>query len=305
MQSNTCRPFNLSRLTIMIASVVVWFPGPAAFSASPAEQRVLDLRTELINVANDIDTGVEEILDLIIPLTDTQETGNKVAQMKQSTIDSLRKVIDYYVSERQKIEGELARPAASLTKDQMVSQVEVIDEKVDERIDEIMRISASLAESKDVEKYEHDFNPYTEIYNQRVSDEYKQNQKVQRRVVATRSDLGEGLKKSIQTLKERLNRYERLLSYQVGPANKAAIGKLIEETKGRISQREEQLASLGEIAGDAGTRAIGKSEFQIINQKLNDDKASIRSSFELMRRLKGEYDSALVRYNNSLRMSAP
>jgi len=291
----------ISRLAILVTTTSLWLSSPSAFSVTPAEQNVLDLRAELVNVIGDIDTGVEEILDLIIPLTDTQETGNKVAQMKQSTIDSLRKVIDYYVSERQKLEGELARPASTLTKEQMVNQVGVIDDKVDQRIDEIMRISASLAESKDVEKYEHDYDPYNEIYNRRVTDEYKQNQRVQRRVVATKGDLGDGLKKSIQTLKERLNRYERLLTYQVSPENKEAIGTLVADTKNRIAQREEQLSSLGETSGEAGTRAIGKSEFQIINQKLNDDKASIRASFDLMRRLKGEYDSALVRYNNSRR----
>ena len=263
---------------------------------------MLALREELVKISGDIDAGVENILDLIMPLTDSLETGNKVTQLKQDAMMGLRKAIDYYTTERQKLEGDLSRPVANLTKEQMANQVGAIDEKVDLRINEILRLSASLAENQEVEKYEHTFDPYSEIYNRRVTDEYKQNQKVQRRVVDTRDNLTAGLEKSVAALKERVTRYERLLSYQVNEDNAAAIRSLIEESKTRLANREAQLTNLGTAYGEAGSKAIGKDEFKVVMQMITEQKAEIRSSFDLLRRIKTEYDTALVRYNNAQRM---
>jgi hypothetical protein len=269
----------------------------------PQGEKVMALREELTKISADIDAGVEDILDLIIPLTDSTDTGNKVTQLKQESMMALRKTIDYYATERQKLDGELARTASGMTKEQMATQVEVIDEKIDQRVNEILRISASLAENQDVEKYEHTYDPYSEIYNRRVTDEYKQNQKVQRRVVDSRDKLTESLQKSITTLKERVNRYERLLPYQTSESNKVAINQLIEETKARISDRETQLQTLGSSYGQStGSNAIGDDEFKVVVKMITEKKAEIRSSLDLMRRVKSEYDNALIRYNNARRL---
>ena len=296
------RLFSIARLftSLMLLSLVA--TAQTDMEQTPEGKRVLALREELVKISGDIDAGVENILDLIMPLTDSLETGNKVTQLKQDAMMGLRKAIDYYTTERQKLEGDLSRPVANLTKEQMANQVGAIDEKVDLRINEILRLSASLAENQEDEKYEHTFDPYSEIYNRRVTDEYKQNQKVQRRVVDTRDNLTAGLEKSVAALKERVTRYERLLSYQVSEDNAAAIRSLIEESKTRLANREAQLTSLGTAYGEAGSKAIGKDEFKVVMQMITEQKAEIRSSFDLLRRIKTEYDTALVRYNNAQRM---
>lgn len=274
-------------------------PAPAQETQpqSASEKRVADLRTQILETSAEIDQGVEEILDLIIPLRDTVETGNKVTQLKQQSIESLKKAIDFYVLQRQKLEGELARPVSGLTKEQMATQVSVLDEKVDDRINDILRISASLAESKDVEKYEYSYNYDTDVSNRRVTDEYRLNRKVQSRVVDTKGKLDEALKRSIQTLKQRVDRYERLLPYQVSEENRSAVSSLIAETRARITEREQQLAGLADNSEGAGERPIGNAELKVITQLIDDQKAEIRASFDLMRRLKGEYDAALSRLN--------
>ncbi len=277
-----------------------------AQQAPPAdryEQRVADLRGELLAVSQDIDEGVDRILSLIIPLADSKDTGNKVTQLKQSTIESLRKVIDYYASERQKLEGDLARSTAALTKPQMAGQVEVIDEKIDQRIDDILRISESLARNQEIEKYDTWYDYEHDDIDQVINDDYRQNLKVQRRVVDTRGGLADSLKQSIASLNARLSRYERTLGYQTTPENTEAIQSLINDTKARITERENQLASLGDLSGEEGLKTIGKADLKVINQIVNEQKTEIRASFDLMRRLKGEYDNALIRMNNARRMA--
>jgi hypothetical protein len=255
-----------------------------------------------VKISGDIDAGVESILDLIIPLTDTQETGNKVTLMKQDAMMSLRKAIDYYATERQKLEGELARSVSGMTKEQMADQVGRIDDKVDQRIDDMLTLSSSFEENWEVEKYEYSYDPYRELYRSRVTEEYKQNKKVQRRVIDSRDSLIEGLQKSMATLNDRLNRYERLLAYQVSEDNAVAIKKLIDETNVRLDERKSQLQSLGDSNDNPESKAIGKGEFKIVMQMVTEQKAEIRSNFDLMRRIKSEYDTALVRYNNAERL---
>jgi hypothetical protein len=268
----------------------------------PYEANVNNLREEMARVSRDIDDGVDGMLQLIIPLTDSKDSGNKVALMKKDAIESLRNVIDVYVAERQKLEGELARPATAITKPQIAGQVEAIDEKIDTRINEMMRISASMAEHKEFEKYEYSYDFHSEDYDERISEDYQQNQKVQRQVNFTRGSLADGINKSIASLKDRISRYERTLAYQVSPENTEAINALIADTKARLDEREKQLYSLGAMHGEAGSRAISKDDFKIISQTLNEQKAEIRASLEHLRRLKGEYDSAVVRMNNARRL---
>jgi len=301
---------SVSIIRLLITCVVVLsgsFTAQAQGSAAvdPYEAKVNDLRDEMVRVSQDIDDDVNAMLGLIIPLTDSKDSGNKVALMKKDTIESLRKVIDFYVAERQKLEGQLARPATAMSKPQIAGQVEAIDEKIDERISEMMRISASMAEHKEFDKYEYSYDWHDDNLDidERISDDYQQNQKVQRQVNFTRGGLADGLNKSIATLKDRINRYERTLAYQVSPENAEAIKTLIAETKTRLDERETQLNSLGNVHGDEGSRAISKDEFKIITLTLNEQKAEIRASLDHLRRLKGEYDSALVRLNNANRMS--
>ncbi len=303
MQSNVRSVLSIPAALLFVTLFAGYDARAQPANLGPQGEKVMALREELTKISADIDAGVEDILDLIIPLTDSTDTGNKVTQLKQESMMALRKTIDYYATERQKLDGELARTASGMTKEQMATQVEVIDEKIDQRVDEILRISASLAENQDVEKYEHTYDPYSEIYNRRVTDEYKQNQKVQRRVVDSRDNLTESLQKSITTLKERVNRYERLLPYQTSESNKVAINQLIEETKARISDRETQLQTLGSSYGEStGSNAIGDDEFKVVVKMITEKKAEIRSSLDLMRRVKSEYDNALIRYNNARRL---
>jgi hypothetical protein len=263
---------------------------------------VNDIREEFVQVSKDIDDGVDRVMTLILPLTDTIDTGNKVTVLKEQTIESLRHVIEMYVTERQKLEGALARPTALMTKPQMADQVGAIDEKVDQRIDDILRISASLAEHQEFEKYEYTHVPYSEIYHQGVTEEYRQNRKVQRRVVQTRGELSEELQKSITTLKERLSRYERTLPYQSTTANKEAVESLINDTRARIAEREQQLRYMGELGREESEKPIGEADFKAVVRMLNDEKAEIKASVEQLRRLKGEYDAALIKLNNARRL---
>lgn len=271
-------------------------------ATDPLEQRVRSIGEALAAVSQDIDANVESILDVIVPLTDSQETGNQVTQLKQDAIAGLRKAIEFYATERQKLEGDLARAAAPLSKPQMSDQVQTLDGVIDRRVDDILRISASLAENQDLDKYEYSYDPFSEIYNRRTTDAYKQNQKVQRRVVDTRQKLAVGLEKSIASLQDRLARYQRSRAYQTSEANRAAIDALIADTEARLATRRAQLAGLGDTGGAAGEKAITRDDFKVLSAWLNDQKAEVRASFDHMRRLKGEYDNALIRWNQDRRL---
>jgi len=294
-----------STLALVLLAGLFAYESPAQtdIEQSPEGKKVLALQDELTRISGDIDAGVENMLDLIIPLTDSLDTGNKVTKLKQDAMDGLRKTIDFYVLERQKLEGSLAQQAPALTKEQMADQVGQLDDKIDQRINEILRISTSLAEHKEVEKYDYEYNYYSDHYNQSTSEEYKQNLKVQRRVVDSKEKLYENLEKSISAMKERLNRYERLLGYQVSEENAAAIQQLINETGQRISERESQLQSIVSPSENSpGKQAIGDKEFKIVMKMIKDQKAEIASSYNLLRRVKSEYDTALIRYNNARRL---
>ncbi len=263
---------------------------PAAKPAAPApsltipqmeaavtahEKRTELLRAELKELDGRIESRVKSLVDALTLIGDTKDSGTKVARMKASTIDALKKNLEYYQRQRANLMTELKKPTTVLTTEQRQKAIDAVDERCERRVAQILQIQKSLPTEKDYERYKASGSNWTGT-SYELNQDYVQNKKLTAVTNEQRKEITEGLRKSIA----RLEQQNRTLK------TKGAPDEEIQKNEALIAERKQQLAvALAPV--ETPTKKIGGTEAADLDKALQTAIGD----------LKDEFTTLFVRFN--------
>ena len=130
-------------------------PSAAELTATVAarEQRAALLRDELKAQDTRIEARIDAIVTALQSITDSQDTRTKVTRMKEQTIDGLLKNLEYFRQKRTALQEELRRPTMRLTDEQKQKAVAVFDQRIEQRVAQILALQKSFPSHKDYQRY--------------------------------------------------------------------------------------------------------------------------------------------------------
>jgi hypothetical protein len=214
------------------AAVTIFWAGPATGSAqqapatfTPAEiearrQSVVNLEAHIAQrqerqglIINDIrslddrvEEGVDKVVTMLEKVKDSEASKVRIATVKADVITGLRRTIDYYNNHRDVIREQLRTGKSDLPKETLERDLAIFDGRIEKRIAQIAELAKSFTDPQELEKYEVTSRSswYGWSYeNEEISEAWKQNRRESRHTESAREGVANGLRDSVQHLKER------------------------------------------------------------------------------------------------------
>lgn len=225
------------------------------------------LQQEMLALDDQIDARINELVELLKGARDSTESKTKVMDVKKKTIESLEKFLQAYNRERGRRLGELQRPAPAAKQEELQQQVAAIDSKIDQRVNEIVELAASMSTHEDLQRYETHYADWGVAKIE--TDEYRANKKQRSRANQTQSQVAEELEKAIAGLERDIALVPQRLPRDRQEAELARLNGLLE-------QRRTELRTLESAYPEKG-RQVGKREADRLMDDLHDTQQKVRA----------------------------
>lgn len=252
------------------------------------EQRVNLLRDEI----KQIDARLESRLDVIIAslksISDSKDSGTKVARMKEDTGKRLLKTINYYDQKRAALKEELRRPQLHLTADEKRRMIAVFDARIQKRTEQILALHKSMPAHKDHDRYIATAGAWrgTEYHRNKA---YEQNE----RMTTHSNQQRDAMLKQLDISLGRLDQQSRTLKAQIAATKDSLQRKTLtselDKNEDLISERRKQRL---EILKPSSTRTQ--------NVSLKDAVDMDRTMQTAIAELQKEFSTLFYRYNTFL-----
>lgn len=251
------------------------------------EQRFETLREELLALDERTESQIDFIVDTMSSLRDSQDSRTNVANLKRDVMDSLMRSVWIYRRNRMDI-FERMRSEQTVPLEELERTLEAFDQRIGKRIDQVTQLAQSFPGSESVERFESYSTSYFDGWhreNVRISDEWRQNRRIDR---SGRQARGEAVQQIDEAIRNNESRRagiadaldNRRLPDQERAVQEAELGRidaLIDHLK---SQRRELI-----LPGYGGTREIGRGESHDVAHMLDDARRDLsRDFFEIMRK---------------------
>jgi molybdopterin converting factor small subunit len=241
---------------------------------SQREKRLAEWGREIIALDGRIETQVDDLVKLIAGMKDSNDSRGKVNQLKKDAINGLKRGIEVYATKRRDVAGQIRAGDRS-----SLGDLDVLDDRILKRIDQIATITKSIPTHQDVEKYVSDGVSYWDGYyteNVRISDEWKVNRRDTSAAKVQRRDTMETLKADLEKLDQRRRELEDTVKNRK-PAPAAL--ELYKRDLGKIDAYQDFLnRMLREVttATDGGGEAVGMEQAIDIIHMVEDARGDLR-----------------------------
>ncbi len=244
--------------------------GPVAKQRAKVESLNAQLRAE----HKRLDATIGRLVDIAVSLRDSRESGSMAVQIKEDAIEGLGKLVSFYRDElarvRQQAKAETS-PAARAIWEEQIAQGTAL---VETRVDQIVRLTESLAVYAQGENHDGHGNITFSAANRadRVGDKVR-----------------DALRKDKERLEAENDGLRRDLGQVRDAEKRAEIEKQIAENDALIARRQEQF--VGVVTGTAGSgRTAKRSTLFDYNQELRKISRELREGYEAVLKLKRTAD---------------
>jgi len=270
------------------------------------EERIKDREQQIEIIVKDIDRlsdriegRIDKIVSTLAKMKDSQNSKTRVAQMKQDAMKGLYSTIENYNRRKAELNEQLRTGKAAVGKDAAESGVDLFNQKIEKRADQMIALSKSFTQHADYKKYENDSSSsYGNRRrggggwgwdNTRTSEKWKQNRRETTFTDGQRKKMIEALKTSIDDLERRTNTLR----------NKAKEGSASEETQKfyqediarnekTLETRRKQLGDLVQPGGATPTQSVDRNQ-------AHDTQLLIR---EIVNDIRRDSNTNTTNYNN-------
>jgi hypothetical protein len=238
------------------------------------EERIKDREQQIEVIVKDIDRlsdriegRIDKIVSTLAKMKDSQNSKTRVAQMKQNAMKGLYKTIEDYNRRKAELEEQLRTGKAAVGKEAAESGIDMFNQKIEKRADQMIELSKSFTEHADYKKYQ---TSSSYRYGRRggwgsnythKSEKWKQNRRETIFTDGQRKKMIEALKTSIDDLERRNNTL----------SNKAKEGGVSEETQKFYQEdiarndktlvtRRKQLGDLIQPGGSTPTTSVDRNQ---------------------------------------------
>ena len=255
------------------------------------EAKIQEMTDEILALDATIEDEVEQIVQYLASVKDSAGSHSKVAVIKEKAILGLVDSVDDYKKERGKRMNELSKRHPNLSRDILQKQVDITDERIDRRIEQILHITSSLTQNQNVQKYDTYWKRQRSSGRRRkvrtgkkVSKEYKQNKSVTAKSNALKDKVVEGLKREIATLEANNVSLNTRIQTERSKDRKEQFKKDIEANDVTIEKRKKQLQE-AETETTVATTPIEYKDARDLEDKIADIILDIQDQEARMKQL--------------------
>lgn len=283
-----------------------------AQTATPkAQQLAVDIRQhrvdQLLDDIQDTDDRLEKrlntIVDALAHVTDSKDSRVRVARLKRDVANALIQNIEAYVQRRNAIIEQVRLPTSNLTSEQKETILTALDNKVKERVDQIMKIQQSFPTPTDYDKFEKSGGRYGRY---RTNETQKHNDEVQKVAEQVRKELVQDVKDSIAAREQAIKDMQASLAQIQDAEGKAVMQKEIERNQTVLDERRKQLATL--LTGQESAQQpnkLTKAEANELSNTLGEAAASLQQETNQLFRYYSDYIVALQELNAAKSAAGP
>ncbi|MCF6313981.1 MAG: hypothetical protein L3J39_16160 [Verrucomicrobiales bacterium] len=213
-------------------------------------RRVSDLSGEIIRLDTRIEREVAQIVTDLSQVGDSKDSRTEVAKLKEKVTTGLKRSIEKYQRARAGVNLELQNTQAGQTRQDLKGDLNQFDQRIENRVNQIVQISQSLTTEKDFQAYDNylrdtrNDRSYHSDVRRLKSEARTQNKRVTRLTDQQRSDTIDALKRSITHLENQ----NKLLKSRLNSIQYAAQADIIQEDIDRnqqaIMSRDAQISAL-------------------------------------------------------------
>lgn len=255
------------------------------------EARLQELTEDLIRLDQRVEKQISRVVEKLASIKDSETSRRGVSQMKMKLMEGLAKSAESYQAKRSALAREIKATKVEGEREALGSDATVMEKMSEKRIDQIIELSKSFTQEKDVEKYERvegeDNYYYNGLFwendNTQISEAWRQNRRDKSMDKKQRDAVTAALKKSIQ-------RYETLVN---GTQNKLNNKSLSAEDRALIeSELKRQTNLLDARKGQYGemisvdqptTKAVDKEAVHDMQEAFHDAAADMRKDMNAIR----------------------
>lgn len=247
-------------------------PAPTSFELKIAKQRatVTALNAKLKAEHKKLDATIARMVDVAVSLRDSRQSGIAAVKIKESVAKDLAALIRFYREElervRRRAESETSPAARALWEQQLAAGSALVEA----RVDQIVRITESLA-------------VYANETNLANSDDNNINILAAKRADRLADAVREALRKDKERLEKENAALQRELTATTDEAERDEIETTVKANDALLSRRADQLVDT--VTGAAGSgRAPTRNTLSDYNRELQ----------KVVKELREDYDSLLV-----------
>ncbi len=256
------------------------------------ETRLNELREDLKRMDSRIEKRSDELVKMLSEIHDSKESKVRVAQIKIKAIKGLRQWIENYQRRRSRIVETLRQGTSHLPKDDLANDIDEFDKRIEKRISQIIKLSDSMGDYEDIDKYESTGGSYWGGYyheSTRINDDWKQNRRQTIMTDKTRRELVSALESAIKNLESRRASLEsKLKNRSISTAEREiSLGEL-GRIDGALDRRRGDLKGLMEPKGYPTGKAVGRNKAHDIEKLLVDAGKDLSEDFFRLLRMYDE-----------------
>ena len=244
------------------------------------QQRVDLLREEIKQMDTQLESRMDVIIGTLTSIKDSKDSRTKVARMKEATMKSLLKTIEYYDQKRATFRHELTNPQTQLTAEDKRELVAIFDQRIEKRTQQILALNRSMPAHQDYERYSATGGGWYGTQYERNQD-FEQNRRMTSHGNAQRDALLKQLDASIA----RLDRMGRTLRTQLAattdPAQRKEREADLSKNDALLAERRQQRVELLKPSPTA-TRDVALKEAVDLDQAMKKSTDELRRDFGTM-----------------------
>ncbi len=252
------------------------------FHLQQRQQRVTNLREELVRKDEQVERTIERIINMLKHVSDSADSGTKTMRMKQDIIDGLSKTIERYQNKRRELAIDAVSNKPTLDKEVSEAGMKAMDEKIQKRVDQILDLSKSLTTSNEYRKFNDHYKESRQRLYTRNRTAENQARKTTTRAGQVKGDLLDAIQSNIENLKRRNIELENMMENQLlDDDQRGMIAEQIRLNEEVIDQRYDQLeAALTSQGADPGsTQKIGLRDAMEMDRLIKDAASDLKWDF--------------------------
>ena len=245
------------------------------------EARIEQIRATMKKLDARVEKGIGGIVTKLEGMDDSQESQVRVAMTKSDTIDGLHKTIEYYARKRDDLREQLKR-ASDIPRDTLLSDLKIFDERIEKRVRQIIDLTKSFAEFKDLKKY----NTYSSSHwgwsynNVKISDKWRTNRKQVRRTESEQKKVIGELQRSVDRMVRGADDYkEKLRNPNLSDRAREIYESDLDYLQRQIDNRRDQIAEVSSPGGKTPGRKVSRNEAHSFQMRIDDDIKDLRWDF--------------------------
>lgn len=234
------------------------------------EQRLEELRADIILLDERIERRTDKIVTMLAQTKDSTESNVTIVNQKRSAVEGLVDSIKLYQDKRNEILTELAGSRDSEQRAKLEEGVEYIDQRIQNRIDNIALISRSLSRSPGYKTYQQDQTAKRDKGN-------KHETRVGQTGEIVRRELDEVIRQSMSRIEQENANYRRHLERDdLSAENRELVRKLLEKNEAQIAHREDQI--IGTMTVETEAKSVGSAEARTMRKAIEEVSADLQQS---------------------------